>query len=123
MGDKALKASGSSAQANAMTRFVTAYESIAGADSQLHVQWFGCGVSEFIGGITDFGGSDSPLNDDKGGGGEGCAGAAGQSGLESAHGCSVRLRSLTTWRASTDWLWTGRFWPRYSTARSPAGML
>ena len=34
--------------------------------TQAHVQWFGCGVSEFIGGITDFGGSDSPLNDDKG---------------------------------------------------------
>lgn len=66
-GDKALKASGSSAQANAMTRFVTAYESACpGRTLDYTSSGSGAGVSEFIGGITDFGGSDSPLNDEKG---------------------------------------------------------
>lgn len=66
-GDKALKASGSSAQANAMTRFVTAYEAACpGRTLNYTSSGSGAGVSEFIGGITDFGGSDSPLNDEKG---------------------------------------------------------
>lgn len=66
-GDKALKASGSSAQANAMTRFITAYEAACpGRTLDYTSSGSGAGVSEFIGGITDFGGSDSPLNDEKG---------------------------------------------------------
>ena len=66
-GKKALKASGSSAQANAMTRFVTAYESACpGYTLNYTSSGSGAGVSEFIGTQTDFGGSDSPLNAEKG---------------------------------------------------------
>lgn len=66
-GKEALKASGSSAQANAMTRFVTAYETdCPGQTLNYTSSGSGAGVSEFIGGQTDFGGSDSPLNKDKG---------------------------------------------------------
>jgi phosphate transport system substrate-binding protein len=66
-GKKALKASGSSAQANAVTRFVTAYESSCpGYTLNYTSSGSGAGVSEFVGGQTDFGGSDSPLNKDKG---------------------------------------------------------
>ena len=66
-GKQALKSSGSSAQANAMTRFVTAYESdCAGQTLNYTSSGSGAGVSEFLGGQTDFAGSDSPLNDSKG---------------------------------------------------------
>jgi phosphate transport system substrate-binding protein len=66
-GKKALKASGSSAQANAVTRFVTAYEAAcSGYTLNYTSSGSGAGVSEFLGGQTDFGGSDSPLNAEKG---------------------------------------------------------
>ena len=66
-GDKDLKASGATAQANAMTRFVTAYETLCeGYTLNYTSSGSGAGVSEFIGGQTDFGGSDSPLNAEKG---------------------------------------------------------
>jgi phosphate transport system substrate-binding protein len=66
-GKEALKASGSSAQANAMTRFVTAYETdCPGQTLNYTSSGSGAGVSEFLGGQTDFGGSDSPLNEAKG---------------------------------------------------------
>ncbi len=66
-GKKALKSSGSSAQANAVTRFVTAYESACpGYTLNYTSSGSGAGVSEFIGTQTDFGGSDSPLNAEKG---------------------------------------------------------
>lgn len=66
-GKESLKASGSSAQANAMTRFVTAYETACpGHTLNYTSSGSGAGVSEFIGGQTDFGGSDSPLNAEKG---------------------------------------------------------
>lgn len=66
-GKKSLKASGSSAQANAMTRFVTAYETACpGYTLNYTSSGSGAGVSEFIGAQTDFGGSDSPLNPEKG---------------------------------------------------------
>lgn len=66
-GKKSLKASGSSAQANAMTRFVTAYEAACpGFTLNYTSSGSGAGVSEFIGGQTDLGGTDSPLNPDKG---------------------------------------------------------
>lgn len=66
-GKKALKASGSSAQANAMTRFVNAYEAACpGQTLNYTSSGSGAGVSEFLGGQTDFGGTDSPLNADKG---------------------------------------------------------
>ena len=66
-GKKSLKASGSSAQANAMTRFVTAYEAACpGFTLNYTSSGSGAGVKEFIGGQTDLGGTDSPLNADKG---------------------------------------------------------
>jgi len=66
-GKKALKASGSSAQANAVTRFVNAYETACdGYTLNYTSSGSGAGVSEFVGGQTDFGGSDSPLSAEKG---------------------------------------------------------
>ena len=66
-GKPTLKASGSSAQANAMTRFVAAYESACSGQTLNYTSnGSGAGVSEFIGNQTDFGGSDSPLSQAKG---------------------------------------------------------
>lgn len=66
-GKKALKASGSSAQANAVTRFVTAYESsCSGFTLNYTSNGSGAGVTEFTGKQTDFAGSDSPLSAEKG---------------------------------------------------------
>lgn len=66
-GKKSLKASGATAQANAMTRFVTAYEAACpGYTLNYTSSGSGAGVSEFVGGQTDMGGSDSPLSADKG---------------------------------------------------------
>jgi phosphate transport system substrate-binding protein len=66
-GKPTLKASGSTAQANAMTRFVNAYEQACpGHTLNYTANGSGAGVSEFVGNQTDFGGSDSPLNKDKG---------------------------------------------------------
>lgn len=66
-GKKTLKASGSSAQANAMTRFINAYEKdCPGYTLNYTSSGSGAGVSEFLGGQTDFGGSDSPLSSEKG---------------------------------------------------------
>lgn len=66
-GKKSLKASGSSAQANAMTRFVTAFEiACDGYTLNYTSNGSGAGVKEFTGQQTDFGGSDSPLNAKKG---------------------------------------------------------
>lgn len=66
-GKETLKSSGSSAQANAMTRFIAAFEAACNGYSLDYTSnGSGAGVSEFIGGQTDFAGSDSPLNADKG---------------------------------------------------------
>ena len=66
-GKKTLKASGSTAQANAMTRFVNAYEqACSGYTLNYTGNGSGAGVNEFVGKQTDFGGSDSPLNQQKG---------------------------------------------------------
>src|SRR6202165_3849156 len=66
-GKPTLKASGSTAQANAMTRFVNAYEQACpGKTLNYTANGSGAGVSEFIGNQTDFGGSDSPLNQQAG---------------------------------------------------------
>lgn len=66
-GKESLKASGSSAQANAMTRFINAYETdCPGYTLDYTSSGSGAGVSEFLGGQTDFGGSDSPLSESKG---------------------------------------------------------
>jgi phosphate transport system substrate-binding protein len=62
-GNKTLKASGSTAQANAMTRFVKAFEqACSGETLNYTANGSGAGISEFTGTQTDFGGSDSPLN-------------------------------------------------------------
>jgi phosphate ABC transporter phosphate-binding protein len=66
-GKKTLKASGSTAQANAMTRFVNAFEqACSGQTLNYTPNGSGAGISEFTGNQTDFGGSDSPLNQQKG---------------------------------------------------------
>jgi phosphate transport system substrate-binding protein len=61
-GKKTIKASGSTAQANAMTRFVNAFEQACpGQALNYTANGSGAGISEFTGNQTDFGGSDSPL--------------------------------------------------------------
>ena len=61
-GKQTLKASGSTAQANAMTRFVKAYEKACPGQTVAYTSnGSGAGVGEFLAGQTDFGGSDSPL--------------------------------------------------------------
>lgn len=65
-GKKELTASGSTAQANAMTRFVTAFEeSCEGQKLKYTPNGSGAGVREFIGDQTDFAGTDSPLSADE----------------------------------------------------------
>jgi len=54
-GKPTLKASGSTAQANAMARFVNAFEQACS----------GAGINEFVGNQTDFGGSDVALSSDE----------------------------------------------------------
>jgi phosphate transport system substrate-binding protein len=66
-GKKALTASGSTAQQNAMTRFVKAYEAAcSGYTVNYSPKGSGPGVNEFIGNQTDFAGSDVPLDPAKG---------------------------------------------------------
>lgn len=63
-GKQALRASGSSAQANAITRFVTNFEgACSGQTLNYTPSGSGAGRNEFIGGQTDFAGSDSALTD------------------------------------------------------------
>ncbi len=60
------KASGSTAQANAMTRFVKAFEQACPGQSLNYTpNGSGAGISEFVGNQTDFAGSDSPLSRDE----------------------------------------------------------
>jgi phosphate transport system substrate-binding protein len=62
-GKKTLKASGSTAQANAMTRFIKAFEQACpGQTLNYTPNGSGAGISEFTGNQTDFGGSDVPLS-------------------------------------------------------------
>src|SRR6516165_3036526 len=65
-GKPTLKASGSTAQSNAMTRFINAFEQACpGQSLNYTANGSGAGISEFIGKQTDFGGSDSPLSKDE----------------------------------------------------------
>ncbi|MFY2859037.1 phosphate ABC transporter substrate-binding protein PstS [Mycobacterium sp. THU-M104] len=65
-GKPTLRASGSTAQANAMTRFDKAFEqACAGQSLNYTPNGSGVGISEFIGDRTDFAGSDSPLRKDE----------------------------------------------------------
>ncbi len=61
-GKQSLTASGSTAQANAMTHFISGYQKACpGMTVNYTSNGSGAGVSEFLAGKTDFGGSDSPL--------------------------------------------------------------
>jgi phosphate transport system substrate-binding protein len=63
-GKQSLRASGSSAQANAITRFVTNFEGVCSGQTLNYTpSGSGAGRNEFIGGQTDFAGSDSALSD------------------------------------------------------------
>jgi phosphate transport system substrate-binding protein len=65
-GKKDLAASGSTAQANAMAHFVKSYQNACPGQTLTYTSnGSGAGVSEFISGKTDFGGSDSPLQGDE----------------------------------------------------------
>lgn len=61
-GKQSITASGSTAMATAMTRFITAYE-VACPDQMLSytANGSGAGIADFVSAKTDFGGSDSPL--------------------------------------------------------------
>ena len=65
-GKQTLAASGSTAQANAMTRFIDAYNKVCpGQSLNYTANGSGNGISEFLAGKTDFGGSDTPLSGDQ----------------------------------------------------------
>jgi phosphate transport system substrate-binding protein len=65
-GRQALVASGSTAQANAMTRFVAAFsKACPGQTLNYTANGSGAGISDFLDGKTDFGGSDTPLSGDQ----------------------------------------------------------
>jgi phosphate transport system substrate-binding protein len=65
-GKHTLKASGSTAQANAMARFVNAFEqACSGQTLNYTANGSGAGINEFIGNQTDFGGSDVALSSDE----------------------------------------------------------
>ncbi|MCV7051468.1 phosphate ABC transporter substrate-binding protein PstS [Mycobacterium heidelbergense] len=65
-GKPTLKASGSTAQLNAMDRFVKAFEQACpGQTLNYTPNGSGAGISEFMGNQTDFGASDSPLSKDE----------------------------------------------------------
>ena len=65
-GKQTLKASGSTAQANAMARFVNAFEqACSGQTLNYTANGSGAGINEFVGNQTDFGGSDVALSNDE----------------------------------------------------------
>ncbi len=65
-GKPTLRASGSTAQANAMTRFVKAFEQACpGQSLNYTANGSGAGIGEFLSNQTDFAGSDSPLSKDE----------------------------------------------------------
>lgn len=65
-GKQDLRASGSSAQNNAMTQFINNYEqACSGQTVNYTASGSGAGRNEFLGGQTDFAGSDSALSDDE----------------------------------------------------------
>jgi len=65
-GKQALTASGSTAQANAMTHFADAYQAACpGTTLNYNANGSGAGIQEFLSGKTDFGSSDSALQGDE----------------------------------------------------------
>lgn len=64
-GKQSLQASGATAQANAMTGFIDAYQQACPGQTLTYTpNGSGAGISEFIDKKTDFGGTDSPLSKD-----------------------------------------------------------
>jgi phosphate transport system substrate-binding protein len=62
-GKKSLTASGSTAQANAMKGFISAYQTACPGQTLTYTaNGSGAGITDFIGNKTDFGGSDDPLS-------------------------------------------------------------
>jgi len=65
-GKQELTASGSTAQANAMTKFIDAYRTAcSGQTLNYTANGSGAGITDFLAGKTDFGGSDTPLAGDQ----------------------------------------------------------
>ena len=65
-GKPTLTASGSTAQANAMTHFIKSYQDACpGKMLNYTPNGSGAGINEFVAGKTDFGGSDTPLQGDQ----------------------------------------------------------
>src|SRR5271163_2884031 len=65
-GKQDITGSGSTAQANAMSHFITSYEeSCSGKQLNYTASGSGAGVADFLAAKTDFGGSDSPLSGDE----------------------------------------------------------
>ena len=65
-GKQDLTGSGSTAQANAMSHFITSYEeSCSGKQLTYTGSGSGAGIADFLAAKTDFGGSDSPLSGDE----------------------------------------------------------
>ena len=65
-GKQTLTASGSTAQANAMTQFIDAYrKACSGQTLNYTANGSGAGISDFLAGKTDFAGSDTPLSGDQ----------------------------------------------------------
>ena len=65
-GKQDLTGSGSTAQANAMSHFITSYEeSCSGKELTYTGSGSGAGIADFLAAKTDFGGSDSPLGSDE----------------------------------------------------------
>jgi phosphate transport system substrate-binding protein len=65
-GKAAINASGSTAQANAMKGFISAYgKACPGHTLDYTPNGSGNGISDFLAGKTDFAGSDTPLSDDQ----------------------------------------------------------
>jgi phosphate transport system substrate-binding protein len=65
-GKQTLVASGSTAQAHAMERFIDEYRKVCtGQTLNYTANGSGNGISEFLSGKTDFGGSDTPLSGDQ----------------------------------------------------------
>lgn len=65
-GKQTLSASGSTAQANAMTRFIAAYRTACpGQTLDYTANGSGNGIGDFLAGRTDFAGSDTPLSGDQ----------------------------------------------------------
>ena len=65
-GKQDLTGSGSTAQASAMSHFITSYEeSCSGKQLTYSASGSGAGIEDFLAARTDFGGSDSPLSGDE----------------------------------------------------------